>query len=115
MASKKTIVDHVDILPSGVLMVRMKKLVINGDQVAIQYHRTSIEPDQDLDAHMQHVSDSLVAAGEGPIEDFGAVKQHAAIFHTPGNVTAYKAAKKDAEERAERARLEAEARARGKP
>ena len=78
-----TIVNRVDSSPTGVLQIRMK---VDGGT----WHRTTIEPGQDIDAQMAAVDAHLAAMGKEPVADAAPVKDRAAAVWTREKVEAHR-------------------------
>lgn len=95
MLAKQVVLSQMEILPSGLIQVRLDKQVVDGDQVfAREYHRTVFEPGQDPDLQAAAVDAHLAQLGF-PAVDAAAwmrVKRVVALEHTPDVIAAYRAA-----------------------
>jgi hypothetical protein len=90
---KRTIVDQIECTASGIIQIRMKKQIIDGDAVAAeQYHRTVLEPGSDLDAQVAAVNAHLKQMGYPNIEAEGVerVRRIAEVEHTAKVVQDYR-------------------------
>ena len=79
-----TTVNKIDVAEDGTLMVRFLKT--NGG-----WHRTSIEPGEDVNAQMARVNAHLQALGQGTVSSHASVTARAATEHTPARVNAFRA------------------------
>lgn len=65
---KQTILDIVDELAGGVIQIRMRKQTVeNGIVTENGFHRTILNPGDDIDAQFANVNASLEYLGFGPI------------------------------------------------
>lgn len=91
MIEKKTVVNQIEIQPSGTVMLRLEKLLIeDGVVISSQYHRTSFEPGDDVDAQMRRVNAHLLQMKAEPCTDYQGLKAHVAIAHTPERIAAFR-------------------------
>lgn len=91
MLEKKTVLNQVEILPSGVVQVRFEKLIVEAGKVLrSEWHRTTIEPGVDVDEQIAVVNGHLAALGEAPVEDYQLAKDHAKVAHTPERVKKFR-------------------------
>lgn len=68
MIERKTILDQPELHRSGVLGVRIAKLLIeNGVEISCEWHRTSIPPDVNPHEQMAAVNSHLVEMGLPPL------------------------------------------------
>lgn len=89
---KQTIIDQIEITKDGHIQVRMKKQIVDGDDVFdIGYHRTSIECGGDCDAQMAAVNAHLESMGNGQVsgKEIEEIKKHSKISFTPERIAAY--------------------------
>lgn len=88
-------VDQVEIQASGVIGVRMRKSVMDGEvEITREWHRTVIEPGADPEAQLAAVNAHLAAMSPAwpPVADWSDVRGAVALKHTPEFVAAWKAA-----------------------
>ena len=92
--TQQTVLDKIEINSDGSIGIRLTLLVNNGDtQISKAYHRTMINPGDDIDAQMQAVNDNLAAMGDQPVssDDIQQIKDHSGVKWTPAVLTAYQA------------------------
>lgn len=86
-------INQIEITNSGTIQVRFAlHYVDNNVPDAPRWHRTTFNPSQDVDAQMSAVNAHLSAMGWPPINDYQAIKDHAAIAWTPEVIAAYQSA-----------------------
>lgn len=68
---KRTIVDQIEILRDGHVMVRFLKQIIDddGSLLSSAYHRASIHPGASIDEVMQDVNSSLIEMKMAPVDE----------------------------------------------
>ena len=77
-------VNRIDVAPDGTLQIRFLK-----DDGG--WHRTSIEPGEDVDAQMARVNAHLQQLGSAALPNHASVTARAATEHTPARVNAFRA------------------------
>lgn len=95
MIEKRTIVEQVEVLGSGIIQVRLAFLLAEGNEVyARDVHRISIPPGTDVAAQCAAVNRNLASLKKETITeaDIAKIKAHAQLAHTPEAIAAYKAA-----------------------
>jgi len=100
---KQTIIDQIEITREGHVQVRMRKLVVDGEDVFdLGYHRTIVEIGGDLDKQMAEVNAHLTSMGFGSIasEEVNEVRAHAMVAWTPERRAAFELIKAIGEEKA---------------
>lgn len=88
---QRTIIDQIEITSDGDIHVRMKKQIVDGDNVYdLGFHRTSIECGGDCDAQMNAVNTHLGAMKMGMVKqvEIDEIKKHATIAFTPERIKA---------------------------
>lgn len=93
MITKRTIVNQIEIHATGSVQVRMRKEIVEGDDVlSYEYHRTVIEPGVDPYAQFQAVNTHLLALGMQTVQvdDWKAVAEHCAVAHTAEVIDAFR-------------------------
>jgi hypothetical protein len=93
MIEKKTAVDQIEITRSGVIQIRFGLLLIeDGQEIDCKWHRTSIEPDGDVDATMAAVNYHLTQMGKEIVgaEGLERIRAIAKVAHTPEVIAAHK-------------------------
>lgn len=60
MSEQVTVMDQIVKAADGTIHVRFQKQTIDGGLLTVKYHRTSIEPGRDVDAHMSIDRKSVV-------------------------------------------------------
>ena len=93
MLGKRTVLDHVDIHPDGLIFIRFAKQSASG--AFEDWHRTSLSPGDDVDSQMGAVSASLEEMGYGPVSqsEVNAIKSVTSKIWTNAIVEAYNASK----------------------
>jgi hypothetical protein len=99
MFEQRTIVDQIEIRRDGSIGVRLALIVLKDSaEISSTWHRTSIEPGQDVDATMSAVNDDITtrpALMAAPLQDgIPTIRDVVALIHTPALVAAF-AAKKE--------------------
>jgi hypothetical protein len=95
MLTKQVVLSQIEVLPSGVVRVRLEKQVVEDGQIlAMQYHRTLVEPGVDPDVQFAAVDAHLASLGFPPTDPAAVarVKRIVAIEHPPEVVAAYQEA-----------------------
>lgn len=96
MIEKRTVLNQIEVLPSGIVQVRFaKQLVEDGKVIAHEWHRTAIEPGVDVHAQMRAVNAHLVQIGAVPVAEYADLTAHVSLAHTPEKVAAFRAAAED--------------------
>lgn len=93
MIEKRTVFSRAECTAIGTLQIRLEKqMVENGVVLAKGYHRTVIEPGDDVDAQIARVNAHLVLMGCQPIdaEAVTRIKRLATAEHTADRVTAFR-------------------------
>lgn len=93
---KKTVFSQLEVLSTGVIQVRLEKQTFDGEKMVVRdYHRTSLEPGDDLDAQMAAVNAHLAQMGYPPVDpdSFDRVRAIVAVEHKPARVAAFRAAR----------------------
>ena len=94
MIEARTVFSQVEVTEAGVVQVRLLKQLVDGDKILAQeYHRTALDPGQDLDAQMAAVNAHLARMGYPPAdaEAVERVGRIVAVVHTPERVEKFKA------------------------
>jgi hypothetical protein len=89
---KRVVFSQVECTAVGVIQIRLDKQVVDGDQViAHEYHRTSLQPGEDLDAQMGAVTAHLAAmAFPAPaVDDLERIRRIVQVEHTPTRIAAF--------------------------
>ena len=93
MLEKKTIIDQIEITRNGTLQIRFGKQILeDGKEISCQWHRTSLEPGEDLDAQLAAVNAHLAQMNEAPCNDTSRLTMLQTIVrmvHTPAIVAAF--------------------------
>lgn len=72
MLSKRTVVDKREITESGVIQVRLRKEVVEDDNVlAFEYHRFCVSPGEDLSVILAAVNAHLLSTGSLAVDAAG--------------------------------------------
>lgn len=86
---QRTIVDQVEVEPSGRVGIRLRKQTLSGDKVVSErFHRTAVDPDGDIDAQMAEVNSHLTQTGAvkyAPVTDWSKVHQVLAAAKASGS------------------------------
>ena len=91
MINKKTIVDQQESIANGIIQIRFCKQVIEGGVIiSSQYHRTSLQPGDDLVKQMAVVNLHLNQMGWPSVEDYSSVQKLVDIKHTPEVIKSFK-------------------------
>lgn len=101
---KKTFVDQVSVDEFGNVSIRWKKAVMeDGKLYSFEYHRTNVQPGDDVTAQLIAVENHLESMGAArpDLSDRDLPIQIAAIAHTPEKI-----AERRAREAANKARME---------
>ena len=88
---KRTIVDQVETTRNGVIQVRIRKRIVEGDNILRDdFHRTSIPPGADPEKVLEAVNQHLLSMGEAAIPgaEWDRVSRIVAAEHTPQVVAA---------------------------
>lgn len=94
MIEKRTVVDQREVTASGVVQIRLRKEIVqDGKVLSYEYHRTSLQPGDDLDAQMAAVNAHLAAMGYPAVADYENVRRMVASEHTPSVVKKFKEGK----------------------
>lgn len=84
---KKTVIDQIEITRSGMIQIRMRKLIVddNGTEHDLGYHRTAIEPGSDPNLQMAAVNEHLLEMQMGavPAEEMVTLNAIVPVVHTP--------------------------------
>lgn len=89
---KRTIVDQIEITSDGHIGVRMKKQIVDGDDVIdVGYHRTFIPCGCDCDMQMCAVNEHLISmrAGAVSVDDIEQIKLYANVAFTDKRIADY--------------------------
>ena len=90
MIEKRTVVDQREVTANGIIQIRFRKeLVEDGKVISFEYHRTSLQPGEDIDALMAVVNMHLVKMGCEAVSDYENVRRTAASEHTPDVIKAW--------------------------
>lgn len=66
--SRRTVVDQVEVMPTGAVGVRIRKEIVDGDDVISSgYHRTAVASGQDAQAQMDLCNEHLQLMGCEPV------------------------------------------------
>ena len=83
MIEKRTVVDQREVMQSGIIQIRFRKEIVeDGKVLSYQYHRTTLQPGDDLDAQMRVVNAHLERMDCKPVEDYESVRRIVAAEHT---------------------------------
>lgn len=91
MITKQSTLNQIEIDAFGNVLMRIAKLVIDGEQVlAKEWHRSSVAVGADINAQMAAVNADLVQQGWPPVADgdIERISQHAATAWTPDRIAA---------------------------
>lgn len=91
---KTTRLEAIQFTDDGTLLVRMqKRVIVDGEVMKEEWHRTAIPPDTDPDEQMNMVNAHLAAMGHGPVsaKHVDIVRAATKVEHTPARKEAYKA------------------------
>lgn len=93
---KNTTVDRIEVESRGTIKIRIAKRIIDddGSVLSTDWHRTSIDPGEDIEAHMQGVNTNLAADLKMPplgAEDIGRIRSQADAAWTPELIAAFQA------------------------
>ena len=92
--TQQTVLDKIEINSDGSIGIRLTLLVLNNDtEISRAYHRTMINPGDDIPTQMQAVNDNLAAMGDQPVSDadIQSIVDHSGITWTPAVVATYQA------------------------
>lgn len=91
MLTKRTVVDQREVTANGVVQIRFRKEVLeDGKVVSFGYHRTALEPGEDLDAKMKLVNEHLQHMSCEPVSDYESVSRLVAAEHTLDVIKAFR-------------------------
>lgn len=91
MIEKRTIVDQHEITTNGIIQIRFRKeLVEDGKVLSFEYHRTSLQPGEDLGELMSNVNAHLKAMGCAQVNDYASVTRIAKVEHTHDVVKSFR-------------------------
>lgn len=82
MIEKQTVLDQIEITRSGAVQLRFALLLVeDGNEIDSRWHRTIIEPGQDIDQQIKLVNAHLAQMGKGQIgaDDLVKIKKYAAV------------------------------------
>ena len=99
MLVSRTVLDVLSIRRNSVLEIRFVKEIVNdvtGVVVSQQYHRTSLQPGDDLNSTIAANSADLLKQGFTAISapDLARMTEIVTIAHTPAVIEAFKASQK---------------------
>lgn len=92
MLEKRTIVDQVECTRSGILQIRMRLQILDGETIfRNDYHRTVLEPGIDPDAQLAFLNTALLREGEAAVtsDEWERVRRIVAVEHTPDVINAW--------------------------
>lgn len=91
MIEKRTIVDQREITANSIIQIRFRKEIVeDGKVLSFQYHRTTLQPGDDLDAQMAVVNAHLERMDCKPVEDYESVKRIVVAEHTKEVIQKFK-------------------------
>ena len=90
----RTVVDQREVIANGIIQIRFRKeLVEDGKVLTSEYHRTSLQPGDDLDRQMNAVNAHLKQMGCAVVDADGieSIRRIVDAEHTPERIAAFKA------------------------
>lgn len=93
MLEKKTILSQIECTSTGVIGIRLKKVIMDGDlEISSEYHRTTLAPGGSLDAQIAAVNDNLKNAYGYPaiaVATVERIRRIVAVEHTADVISEY--------------------------
>ena len=93
MIEKQTVIDQIEIVRDSAIQLRLGLLLLeDGVTIDCKWHRTRINPGDDLDQQMKEVNAHLVSMGKLPLPDkaLDTVRKIIKLIHTPTVVKEYR-------------------------
>ena len=94
---KKTVIDQIEITSTGMIQIRMRKLIIEDDGTSydIGFHRATIEPGTDIDKQISDINSNLriMKMGDVDASKIPLLKEIIKLVHTPEIIAEYKKTK----------------------
>jgi hypothetical protein len=96
MIEKKTVFSQVECTKDGTTQIRFEKQIVdNGNVIAMEYHRTVLDPGVNLAEQLALVNTHLATMGypPAPADVVARVQAIVGVEHTPERIAAFRAAR----------------------